>query len=222
MKLRDKLKLIALLMFIESISQALKHPILLHIDIFESVSSSFAGMVTTYYENFDFWVQLVLYTLFALCINQLDSKFPHAHFGRYFRLDLYVAILNAIAMAVSYSSIVISYAAKITTECAGIVTTFLAGYAIYNYLPTPAMKKVRLSYIILSLRHIVYAIILTYQLISIGLGEINIENISNSTLMTITWILLVPPFIISRALLYTGVSHIKTNTNKPHKRLKEV
>ncbi|MCR5313691.1 MAG: hypothetical protein K6E54_08670 [Bacteroidaceae bacterium] len=214
MNLSTTLKSLAFLLFIEAISQALKHPFYFYFADIYNINAAFASGASWYYNNASVWVQLGLYALFVIYMNQLDSRSPHARFGSAFRFDLYVTIINTLLLIISIPSLVISFSIKIIIEIAGIATALIAGYSIYRDIPTPEMQTVRNSYWILSFRHLIYTIIMIVDIYLILFNDVNPDIFGSKKFTFISWILLMPILLISRFYLFKGIREMDINIKK--------
>jgi len=210
MRTRDTLYLITIALLIESIVMALKHPVLLNQELItELIGESAFSYVEMYYHTFCIWVQTAIYVAFCIYVNVLDSKFPQSHFGSYFRIDMIVVIINALVATFNYDNIIFHYCAKLAVEVVSIVTPFLAGYAIFRFFKTDAMKSTCFSYCLMSLRHFIYAIILILELIG---TQGDTQAIPSDVVLILNWALLMPLLIFSRILLLRGFKMMKTDS----------
>lgn len=217
MKLRDSLKIIAIAMLIESIIGAFRQP---YMDNFDSLYESFgqvATIVKFYYMDVSVWLQLLLYLLFSWHIVWMGSRIPSSNFSSYFVLDAIVAIANAIVITMSYDYAVYGFFLKIIAEAAGIVTCFCAGWALYKDLHIKPVQTICLSYWVLSLRHLLYCMVLAITGFVYGLDGLSSDALRNHTTIMIAWGLVVPLLLVSRVMLFVGVKNLKINADLKEK-----
>ena len=224
MKLRDSLKIFALLLLVESMIGAFKQPFMSNFDnIYESVGQ-FANVVKYYYTDISVWWQVVRYVSFSMHIVWMGSRMPNNRFQFYFVLDAIVAVANALVVFLSYEAMGLVFFFKLTTEAVAIVTCFLAGWALYRDLSIKPIRKICFSYWLLALRHILYCGILIVTLMVYGVNGISTQALQNQTTINIAWGLVVPIFVISRYMLYVGTKELKVNADNKEKEqtLKEI
>ena len=155
-----------------------------------------------------------LYVLFALHMHMLDMKFPKAEFGRYFRYDLMVAIINHVIITMSYTNPVVGYIAKISVEVAACITTFMCGLTLCKILKNNGMQLVGISYILLSLNHVLYSIFIIVQLYMMVYGSVGLESFLTFGWQVAQWTLVVPLLIVSRVMLFRGTMKLKVHKHK--------
>ncbi len=215
MKLRDILKIVSFVLLLSGILMSLKYPVLGVLERFDLVNNIIGSSAIAYYGSMAGLIDVVIYVIFALYVNQLDSKFPKAHFGRFFRIDIAVTIINVIILHLSYENLILGYVPKIILEALACVTTFLCGHSIYQTLKNNAMCKIRASYWLLSVRHVIYFCVLCVQLFYLSNYDgYTPEQFGTTKWVIAQWVLLMPILLASRALLFWGTMGIKTHHHR--------
>ena len=217
MKLRDSLKTIAIAMVAESIILALKQTFINNFDTIQSVTGQLADIIRLYYAYVANWLQLLLYVLFAIHIVLIGSRIPNNRFTFYFVLDALVAIFNAVIVFFSYESALLAFFLKFASEACAIVTTIVAGWTLYRDLNIKPVRTICLSYWVLSLRHLLYCLILLVTLSTYGINGLSTQAMQDKTIISITWWLIVPTLILSRIMLYYGTKGLKANADQEEK-----
>lgn len=210
MKLRDILKVVSFVLLISGILICLKHPLLYAIGSLGLVDSFIGTSVIAYYTDVASIFDVIVYIAFAVYMNQLDSKFPKAHFGRFFRIDIVVTLINTVVLNLTYDNLMLGYIPKIILEAVASLTTFLCGYAIFQTLRNNAMRKIRLSYWMLSLRHVIYFFVLCTQLYCLtSCDGYTADQFGTTTWVVWQWVLLMPILLLCRILLFKGTMELK-------------
>ena len=222
MKLRDSLKIIAIIMLIESVIFALRQPFMSNFDTLHAHFGQFATIAKLYYLDVSIWLQTTLYVLFAGHIVWLGSRIPSARFGSYFVLDAIVAIINAIVVALAQEFEIYGFYLKIVAEAAAIVTCFYAGWTIFKDLHIKAVQTICFSYMVLSARHLLYCFVLAFTLFSYGVEGLSTTALQDKKAINIAWMLLIPLFLISRYLLFIGAKRLKENADEKEKEREEI
>ena len=208
MTLRVAIKYISFALLFECIVMLFKHPLMLS----EPFITQHFGQLTyellmTGYDPCFVIVQSVIYLAFCYHIHVLDIQFTDAFFGRFFRIEMALTLLN-VAISVygfmsGFEKLVYAYFVKITLEVGFAVNCVFAGITIYKYFRTEAMKKIRLSYFLWSARHLLYGIVLIND--TLGIMNNTRPAPTNGTIITY-WFLLMPILIYSRIVLIKGCS----------------
>ena len=222
MKLRDSIKLIAIIMLIESVIFALRQPFMNNFDFLYAQFGQYATIVKLYYLDVSLWIQTALYVLFAGHIVWLGSRIPSTNFGSYFVLDAIVAVANAIIVAMSQEFEVYGFYLKIVAEAAAVVTCFYAGWTIFKDLHIKAVQTICFSYMVLSVRHLLYCFVLAFTLFNYGVEGLSTSALQDKKAINIAWLFLIPLFLISRYLLFVGAKRLKENADEKEKDKKEI
>ena len=217
MKLRTILKIISFALLVLSTMIVLRYPM----SKLMSGNGADGDIIPIIHEAFGSTevkvAELGMYLLFAFHMHMLDFKFPDAKFGKFFRYDMVVALTNYFVITYEYENVTIGYFAKILVELASCATTFLCGWSLCKTLKSHAMNAVGLSYLVLSLRHIIYLAILGIQFYIIMDGPTkSIEQFLAPKWTLVQWCLLMPILLISRIMLFRG-----TMMQKVHKHHKQ-
>lgn len=220
MKLRDSLKIIAIIMFVETIIASFKTLFFNNFDFLHEHFGQAASVVSVYYLDFAIWVQLLLYLVFAWHIVWVGSRIPNSRFGSYFLLDSGVAILNAslVTATFHFNSYMVGFWFKLSVEALAILTCFWAGHKLYKDLHSNAVRKICFSFWLLSLRHFNYCIILIATLFMYGPSGISEEALSNKGTINVAWWLVTPVLIYSRWLLMKGTNELKITAEEKEKK----
>lgn len=221
MNLTKTLKFFAIALLVEAISEALKHPLYYLCDehIFNAQLSKY---IHIYYEIWSIWIQLAFYIGLSMSIKEIDSASPYCKFGRYFIYDMILVAINAIFVTYVPEYIEdmrMTFGLKIIIEIVAMLTAFFAGFQLYKDMPLPEMGTIRNGYWLLSFRHLVYAGIITTDVIICLTGKSMSEINSDTTSIITSWILLMPLLIASRYYIYKGVSDYKRNRDIAEKKL---
>ena len=215
MKLRTVLKIISFVLLIFSTMTVLRYPStrLLSSGILDGDAGH---LICEVFNSIEVKVvELGLYLLFAFHMHMLDFKFPKAEFGRYFRYDMAVALINYIVITMEYSNVSFGYIAKMAVEMASCFTTFLCGWSLCKTLKNHGMMEVGISYFVLSCNHIVYLIVLIVQFCILMYGPSrDVSQFLTPTWMTTQWFLLMPILFFSRVLLFRGTMKLKVHRHK--------
>ena len=204
MSLRLTIKYIAIALLIECIVMMFKHPLMvcepyiteyLGNVVFDAIMSSFSLPFVI--------VQSIIYLAFCYHIHLLDIQFTDAFFGRPFRIEMALVVLNVVLAYGVFDKVVYDYIAKAILEVAFAVNCVYAGFAIFKYFRTEAMNKIRLSYFLWAARHLIYAVVLIND--TMGIMDNTSPTTSDATLITY-WFLLMPILCYSRILLIQGCS----------------
>lgn len=214
MKLRTKLKIVSSALFISGIIICLRHPLIYAIVASGRSQGIIAESILEYYSDYASYVDAFVYIVFALYMNRLDTKFPKAHFGKYFRVDIVATMLNVWILNQSYENLILGYLPKMSIEFITIITTFLCGYGVFRTLKNDAMRKVRKSYWLLSIRHALYFFVLCSQLICLSLIDgYTGDRLQSVVWIVIQWVLLMPLLFYSRFVLWRGTMELKIHSH---------
>lgn len=215
MKLRTTLKIISFALLVSSTMIVLRYPM----SKLMSGNGTDGYIISIIYEAFNSTevkvAELGMYLLFAFHMHMLDFKFPDAKFGRFFRYDMVVALVNYFVITNEYENVTIGYLAKVLVELASCATTFMCGWSLSKTLKSHAMNTVGFSYLVLSLRHIIYLAILGIQFYILMDGPKSVGQFLTPTWTQIQWCLLMPILLFSRIMLFRGT--IMQKVHKHHK-----
>jgi len=221
MKLRDSLRIIAILMFVEAVIVCLRTPYMNYFDdIFYPLFGQFASIVRDYYLIFAIWVQLLFYVVFAWHIVWVGSRIPNSRFGSYFLLDSGVALVNAalVTTAFQFDQYMVGFWVKLAVEAFAILTCFWAGHKLYKDLHSSAVRTICFSYWILSFRHFVYCIILLATLFKYGPTGISEDALADKGAINTAWWFMTPTLLFSRWLLMKGTLALKLKAEEKDKK----
>ena len=204
MSLRLTIKYIAIALLIECIVKMFKHPLMVCEQfITEYLGKDVFGMMMSSFNVPYVIVQSIIYLAFCYHIHLLDIQFTDAFFGRPFRIEMALVVLNVVLACSVFDKVVYDYIAKALLEVAFAANCVYAGMSIYKYFRTEAMKKIRFSYLLWSARHLIYAVILIND--TMGIMDNTRPTPSNTTLI-IYWFMLMPILLYSRIVLLQGCS----------------
>lgn len=209
MKLRTILKINSFLLLLFSTLVVMRHP-LGHFS-----EGEYSDIAELFGSTEVKGVELFLYLLFAFHMHELDFKFAKAEFGKYFRYDGCIAIINFLILTHTFDNVVGGFFAKIGIEIFAVVTTFFCGFSLCKTLKNHGMKDVGLSYLVLSFRHIVYTVILIVQLFILMFGDSkDVEQFQTNNWILVQWCLLMPILFISRIMLFRGTMKLKVHKHR--------
>lgn len=221
MKLRDSLRIIAILMFAETVIWCFKTPYMNYFDdTFYPLFGQFASILRDYYLLFAIWVQFALYVVFAWHIVWVGSRIPNSRFGGYFLLDSGVALANAALISGTdyFDQYMVGFWVKIAFEALAILTCFWAGHKLYKDLHSSAVRTICFSYWILSFRHLAYCIILLITLFKYGPTGISEDALTERGTINVVWWFMTPTLLFSRWLLMKGTLALKLKAEEKDKK----
>lgn len=209
MKLRTILKIISFILLVFSTMIVLRYPL-------QYVSGETAQTFASIFGSDEIkFMELAVYLLFAFHMHMLDFKFPKAEFGKFFRYDMGVSVLNFWILMTTFENVALGFLAKTSVEIAAAVTTFFCGWSLCKTLKNHGMTQVGISYLVLSARHIIYMFILLVQLCIIMFGDTkDTSQFFTPTWIAVQWVLLMPILLISRTMLYRGTMKLKVHKHR--------
>lgn len=206
------------MMLVESIIFAFKIPFMRNYVYCHEISPMMTNIIQSYYTNVCTWLQLAIYAGFVLTMNALDSKFPKARFGLFFRLDFYLTcIYPIVTLMLSADEIFVAYLAKIVTESLAVVTCIIAGWVLYVNIHINPVRKMFYAYGYLALRHFLYSAALIIVLCTVGINGLNESSITHRSTVIITWFFVIPPLIVSRWVLFSATDELKRTLEQQEK-----
>ncbi len=204
MSLRLTIKYLAIALLVECIVMMFKHPIIVcEPFITENLGRAVYDALMTSFNMPFVIVQSIIYLAFCYHIHLLDIQFTDAFFGRAFRIEMALVVLNVVLASGVFDKLVYDYIAKALLEVAFAANCAYAGMSIFKYFRTEAMKKIRFSYLLWSARHLIYAVVLIND--TMGIMDNTRPAISDAALITY-WFLLMPILCYSRIVLIQGCS----------------
>lgn len=208
MTLRVAIKYLAIAMLVECIVMMLKHPIIIAQPmIVGTFGIKTFDVVMDVYNIYFTIIQAIIYLAFCYHIHLLDIQYTDAFFGRFFRIEMALTILNLLLSLpfFGFNKAMHAYLAKAVIEVLFTVNCVYAGIGIFKYFRTQAMNKVRISYFIWAGRHMIYFGILAHDIWSLfTVGRLDDSN----GMLILYWALLMPILFVSRLFLVKGCKEL--------------